>query len=85
MTAQGERNQNCRIIAVALCSAGMLQYVKCAGTGSLTSFSLVPADQVALLVAGINYVLEVETTLGRVDNGDNSALTGYHDLQVRES
>lgn len=39
--------------------------------------------QIALLVAGINYVLEVEATLDRVDNGDNSALTGYHDLQVR--
>lgn len=38
--------------------------------------------QIALLVAGINYVLEVEATLDRVDTGDNSALTGYHDLQV---
>lgn len=38
--------------------------------------------QIALLVAGINYVLEVEATLDRVDAGDNSALTGYHDLQV---
>ncbi len=33
-------------------------------------------------MAGINYVLEVEATLDRVDTGDNSALTGYHDLQV---
>lgn len=39
--------------------------------------------QISLLVAGINYVLEVEATLERVDKGDNSALTGYHDLQVR--
>lgn len=39
--------------------------------------------QIALLVAGINYVLEVETTLERVDEGNNAALTGYHELQVR--
>lgn len=39
--------------------------------------------QIALLVAGINYVLEVETTLDRVETGNNAALTGYHDLQVR--
>lgn len=38
--------------------------------------------QVALLVAGINYVLEVETTLLRVDGGDSTALAGYHDLQA---
>lgn len=38
--------------------------------------------QIALLVAGINYGLEVEATLDRVVTGDNSALTGYHDLQV---
>ncbi|CAM9165488.1 unnamed protein product, partial [Laminaria digitata] len=40
--------------------------------------------QVALLVAGINYVLEVEATLERVDSGDMSALNGYHDLQVNQ-
>lgn len=40
-------------------------------------------SQIALLVAGINYVLEVETTLDRVETGNNAALTGYHDLQVR--
>ena len=34
-------------------------------------------------MAGINYVLEVEATLERVDSGDMSALNGYHDLQVR--
>lgn len=39
----------------------------------------------ALLVAGINYVLEVEATLERVDSGDMSALNGYHDLQVSDS
>lgn len=38
--------------------------------------------QVALLVAGIHYVLEVEATLQRVDGGDSTALGGYHDLQV---
>lgn len=35
-------------------------------------------------MAGINYVLEVEATLERVDSGDMSALNGYHDLQVSE-
>ncbi|CAB1104525.1 unnamed protein product [Ectocarpus sp. CCAP 1310/34] len=40
--------------------------------------------QIALLVAGINYVFEVEATLDRVQTGDNSALTGYHDLQVNQ-
>lgn len=43
---------------------------------------LVLIDQVALLVAGIHYVLEVEATLQRVDGGDSTALGGYHDLQV---
>lgn len=62
----------------------MLQYVKRAGTRSVTRNLPAPAGQVSLLVAGINYVLEVEATLERVDKGDNSALTGYHDLQVRE-
>lgn len=38
--------------------------------------------QVVLLVAGINYVLEVEATLEQVDEGNNRALTGYQDLQV---
>lgn len=45
---------------------------------------LILSLQIALLVAGINYVLEVESTLERVDEGNNSALTGYHDMQVRE-
>ncbi|CAM9114065.1 unnamed protein product, partial [Sphacelaria rigidula] len=40
--------------------------------------------QVALLVAGIHYVLEVEATLQRVDGGDSTALGGYHDLQVNQ-
>lgn len=47
-----------------------------------TRRSTASADQIALLVAGINYVLEVEATLERVVEGDNSALAGYYDLQV---
>ncbi|CAM9153876.1 unnamed protein product [Ectocarpus fasciculatus] len=48
------------------------------------SVSKTDPAQIALLVAGINYVFEVEATLDRVQTGDNSALTGYHDLQVNQ-